>query len=150
MMFHVAHDLIVLMPFSGDENDVSRHCHCHGRAYRLPSVGYSDYVFRLCGLYSRLHIVEYGFGLFVSRVVRREDYLVALACRLLCHERAFSLVAVSSASAYGDDSSLSVEHFVYGVEHVLESVGRVCIVHDSRHSVSRAYGFEASCHTLQR
>ena len=85
----------------------------------------------------------------MSRIVRCQYDLVALPYSLLCHEWPFALVPVSAASADGYHLSLSVEHFVYGVQHVLYCVRCVCIVNDSRHALGRAYRLQSSGYALQ-
>ena len=74
-------------------------------------------------------VVDDVLWLFETWVVAGDDYLIALLYSLLCHQWALALVTVATGTANGDDfSALAFEHFVDGVQYVLQCIWCMGIV----------------------
>ena len=132
MMFHSLYLLIVLMSLAGNENNVALLGHHAGSAYSLATVDNGDNLLHLLWIESGEHVVDDVLRFLETWVVACDNHTVALLDSLLSHERTLALVAVATCSTHGDDMSFAVEHLVYGVEHILKSVGRVGVVDNSR------------------
>ena len=138
------------MTLASYEHHVALLCHHAGCADGLAAVDDRDDLLHLLGVKAGEHVVDDVLGLLEAWVVGCYDHLVALLHGLLCHERTLALVAVAACSANGDDLSLAVEHLMDGVEHVLQSVGRVGVVDDGGESPGGLYGVQSAVHAVQR
>ena len=150
MVLHALNFLIVLVAFAGNEDHVSLLSHHTGRANGLTTVHDTDHFLHLTDIKSCQHIVDDVLRLLKAGVVRSDDHPVALLHGLLGHQRTFTLITVAACSTNGNDLTLAVEHLMDGVEHILQSVRGMGIVHDSRIALLRADWIESSIHTLQR
>ena len=85
----------------------------------------------MLGIESGKHVVDDVLWLFETWVVAGDDYLIALLYSLLCHQWALALVTVATGTANGDDfSALAFEHFVDGVQYVLQCIWCMGIVNN--------------------
>ena len=125
VVLHALYLLIGLVSLSSDEDYVTLLCHHAGSLDGFASVSDGYHLLHLLGVQSCHHVVDDVLRLLEAWIVAGDYDAVALTYSLLRHERTLALVAVAACSAYCDDVSLSVEHFMDGVEHVLQSIGSV-------------------------
>ena len=150
MVLHSLDFLIVLVAFTGNEDYIILFSQHTGGADGLATVGDADDLLHLFLVKSSEHVVDDVLRFLKARVIRCDDYAVALAHSLLCHQRPFAFVPVASGSAYRDDLSFLVEHFVNGIQDIGQCVRSVCIVDDGCIALRRTDWVESSVDTLQR
>ena len=132
MMLHTFYFLIVLVPLAGHKHNITLLCHHASRLDGFLAVDDCQHLLHLLLVQPGYHIVDDSLRILKTGVVTRDDDLVALLHGFLCHERALVVVTVATGTTNSDDMSLAVEHLMDGIEHVLQSIGRVGVVDDSR------------------
>ena len=138
------------MAFAGNKDHIALLSHHAGRTDGLTTVYDADDFLHLTGIEALQHIVDDVLRLLETGIVRRDDHTVALLHRLLGHQRTLALIAVTTCTTDGDHLTLAVEHLVDGIEHILQSVGRMGIIDDGGITLRRMDGLQTTAHTLQR
>ena len=136
MVFDALDFLIVLMALAGDKDDIAFLCQHDSRLNRFLAVGYRDHFLHLLGIQASQHVIDDVLWLFEPGIVGSNDNAVALLDSLLSHQRTLALVTVATGTANGDYlSALAVKYLMNGIEHILQGVGSVGIVHNGCHTV---------------
>ena len=148
-MFYALDFLIVLMSLTGNEDDVALLSHHTGCANGFATVYDGDDLLHLFLVKSSQHIIDNVLWFLKTRIVRGDDDTVALLHGFLCHQRALTLVAVATGTTDGDDLSFSVQHFMYGVQHVYQGIRCMGIVNDGRIAFRRTDGVKATVDALE-
>src|SRR5574344_1893547 len=107
MMFYSAHLLVILMAFSCNKNYIalnSQHTSCLDC---LMSVYYCNDLFHVLSCQPRQHIIDYILRLLETRIIGCDDNLITVLNALLCHQRTFSLISVSSCTDDCNNSAIS-------------------------------------------
>ena len=132
MMLHAFDFLIVFVAFSCNKHHISTLCHHASRSNGLLTVDDRDDFPQLLVIQSGQHIVDNRLRFLETGIVTGDDNPVTLPHSFLCHKGPFALITVATCATYGDDMTLSVEHFVYGIEHICQCIRRMGIVNDGR------------------
>ncbi len=132
MVLHTFYFLIIFMSFPGNENYISRLGQGAGCF-----DGFAPFRDGECTLSLLLgkaveHILQDIVRFFKPRIIGGEHYLIAEVHGFTRHERAFCPVTVAATTHHRDNVSLVVKHFVNGVQHIGQCVGRMCIVYNCR------------------
>lgn len=150
MVLHTFYLLIVLVTLTGNEHDVTFLCHHASRLDGFLTVNNRQHFLHLLLVQTGYHIIDDGLRILEAGVVTRDDDLVALFHGFLGHEWALAVVTVAAGPTHGDDMSLAIEHFMDGVEHVLQSIRRMGIVHDGREAGRRMDRLQTTADTVER
>src|SRR5271157_5006383 len=126
-MDHLAsHELIRLVSLSGNQDDVPLPRAFHGFADGLRAVGNHSIILVPCRLDAGLDFIEDLHGIFVSRIVARDEYLIAQAAGRDAHWAPLGPVAISSATEYGDDPP--VREPPKGFQNILQGAVRMRVI----------------------
>ena len=85
MVFHSLYDLIVLVSLASYQNHVSGLSQRTCRADCLFAVHYTQYSLALLIAQTCQHVVNDGLGIFKTRIVTCNDYMIAIFYCFLSH-----------------------------------------------------------------
>ena len=124
MMLDGPHDLIVLMALARDEHDITRTGCLDGIAYGLGAIGHDD-VAVLVSLHADEYLLDDGIGVFRARVVACHDGDVGGEGRG-SHLGTLAMIAIATTAEDADDATL--RDGTYGIDGLLDRVGRMRVV----------------------
>ncbi len=113
------------------------------RAIRNAQVARSD-------RHPLLHLVENRLGIFVARVVGRENRRRSVRGGNACHLGALLAVAVTPATTHHKERTLRRANLVDRLQDILQRIGRVGIIDHTDHLVSTTDALETTAHGLQQ
>ena len=148
VVLHALNDLIILMPLSSNEDNIARLRHRACSTNGFTAVHNADNTASLTGIKPRQHIVYYLLRVFIARIIARENNTIAVPCSLLRHKRTLTLVAVTTGTAHRPALTTPLQYLVDGSKNISQSIGRMGIIHNSRHTLVRANRFKTTVHRL--
>ena len=150
------HDLVTLVAFARDDDDIVRLGPRERLANRFASFGLDDVALGLDGpahLRETTALKALGdlrddlVGVLGPRVVVCNDREVGVGRNGRAHLRSFGLVAITAAAEHDDQSPLG--HRSKRLQHVFQRVRRVRVVHKHAFAVFVGDRFEAPRHSLE-
>lgn len=136
MMLHALDFLVRLVSFSSHQNHITRLRHHHGRPDGLTAVGNTNHLGALLIVESGQHILNNGLRFLKAWIIAGDDYAVAEISCFASHQRTLALVTIAAGAAYGDDVPFLTNDFADGLKHILQSIGRMGIIHNG----TKAFG----------
>ena len=127
-MFYTFNVLIVLVAFACYQDSISRLGKHTSGFDGFFSIYYADDFPHIFFPESCQHVVDDVLRFLKSRVVGSDDDLVALFDCFLCHDGAFTFVAIAARTYNGDDVASSVQYFLNGVQDIDQSVGGMGVI----------------------
>ena len=124
------------MTLAGNEDDITLLGQHTGRTNCLLAVYNTHYLLHLLSVETCQHIVDNILRFFKTWIIRGDNDLVTLLDGLLSHQRTLALVAIATSTTNGNDlSTLTIQHLMNGIEHILQGIGRMGIIYDGGHAV---------------
>ena len=137
------------MTFAGNENHITFLCHHTGCTDGLFSIDDAYYLLHLFRIKTCKHIVDDILRFLETRVVGGDNNSVTLFYSLLRHQWTLTLIAISSSSANGDYTALTIKYLMNGIQHILQGIWGVSIINDCCVSLWRTDGFKTAVDTLK-
>ena len=120
------------MTLSSYQHHIALLSHHTCRADSLTTIYYCENLLHLLTVQTCKHIVKDILWFLETGIVGSEYHLIALSHSLLRHDRTFTLVTITTSSTDGYHLTFSVEHLMNCREYILQCIGGVGVVHNSR------------------
>ena len=149
VVLYTLNNLIILMTLSGNQDNISRLCQYAGCTDGFPSIYDSQYALALFLSQTSQHIVDDLLRLLESGVVAGDNHTVAVLYSLLSHQRTLTLIPVATSATYRPALTTMFQYFIDGVQHVLQRIRCMGIVHNGCHATLGADSLESSVYRFQ-
>lgn len=148
VMFHSLYNLIILVPLTGDQDYISRLCQHTSCTDGLSTVHDTDYATALFVIKSCKHVIDDSLRILEPGIITCDDHAITISDCLLRHQGTLSTVSISTSTTYGPALSPMLKYLIDSLQHIDQSIGRMCIVHYSSHTLWRTDTLKTPVHRL--
>src|SRR5665213_2968830 len=118
MPFYSFYLLVFFVPFASNQNDIFFLRKGNTCFDRFPSICNCNHFFPCGNRNPFFHFFYNFFRVFISWVIRGENYFIAILTGHFCHFRPFSFITVTPTTNYSNYFSISLPKIFYGSKYI--------------------------------